>query len=76
MGERPRERLNDVHVQEHFRLHDDPRRAGQPRSQGWVVLADEADRFGFVGIVVDGRCDAFEADNVTVPNELHESFAA
>lgn len=40
------------------------------------MLADEADRFSLIGIVVDRRCDAFEADDVSVANELHESFAA
>lgn len=75
MGETSRECSRYVHVQEHFGLHDDPRETGQPGSQCWVVLADEADGLGLVGVVVDGRCDAFGAD-VSVANELHESFAA
>ena len=40
------------------------------------MLADEADCFGLVWFVVDGRCDAFETDDVAVADEFHESFAA
>lgn len=76
MGESSRERSHYVHVQEHLGLHDDPRGTGESGSQCWVVLTDEADRFGLVGVIVDGRCDAFKTDDVSVANELHESFAA
>lgn len=40
------------------------------------MLADEADCLRLVGVVVDGRCDAFEAYDVAVVDEFHESFAA
>ena len=57
-------------------MHDDSRGTGESGSQCWIVLTDEADRFGLVGVVVDWRCDAFETDDVSVANKLHESFAA
>lgn len=57
-------------------MHDDPRGAGQFGREGWVMLADEADCLGLIGVVVDGRCDAFEAYDMAVVDEIHESFAA
>jgi hypothetical protein len=40
------------------------------------MLADLADCFGFVGVVVDGRGDAFKAHDVPIVYEILESIAS
>jgi hypothetical protein len=45
------------------------------RGHGWVELTDKADGLGLVGVVVDGRCGAFKAYDVTVTDEIHSGFA-
>jgi hypothetical protein len=64
------------HVEVHFGLHYHPGGAGEFGGQVWVVLADEADGFGAVGVVVYGRGDVREADDVAVLEGLLEGFAA